>query len=98
MILEGFYNLDCMEVLPEIPDNYFDLAVCDPPYGINYDKKAAAASGKKYGNAKAFKTEYKAKGWDTETPGAEYFKELRRVSKSQVIWGGELFYKLFTAE
>lgn len=45
MLTEGFYNLDCMEALPEYPDNYFDLAIVDPPYGINICSNSNGAGG-----------------------------------------------------
>jgi len=75
-------NADCMDVMAKHADGYFDLAICDPPYGVN------AGATRKYCSKNA-KT-YKPKPWDGKTPGREYFDELRRVSKRQIIWGGEL--------
>lgn len=83
----GFYNMDCMEGMKEFPDKYFDLAVCDPPYGICYDTKARQNAGKKSSGAAAPKRFYHASGWDVR-PQKEYFDELMRVSKNQIIWGG----------
>ena len=80
-----------MEVMPSIPDKYFDLAIVDPPYGIGYDKMAHNAGGIKTTKGKAYKTEYEYKGWDNERPSKAYFDELLRVSKSQIIWGGNYF-------
>ena len=75
-------NIDCMEYMATIPDKAFDLAIVDPPYGINADKMTMG-SGKHN-----FK---KGKSWDSSTPGAEYFVELARVSVNQIIWGGNYF-------
>lgn len=91
MLENGLYNMDCMEGMREFPDKYFDLAICDPPYGIGYDKKAHDNGGKQWGTAKAPKKQYRATDWDNATPPAEYFTELRRVSKNQIIWGGNYF-------
>ena len=80
------HNADCMEVMSKYEDNYFDLAVVDPPYGIgeNGDK---SASRNRFNNG-----EYKSfSGGDIEPPSADYFIELRRVSKNQIIWGANHF-------
>lgn len=71
-----------MELMKRYPDNYFDLAIVDPPYGIGADK-AQNNGGEKFGYKK-----YKDSDWDSEIPTAEYFKELFRVSKNQIVWGG----------
>ena len=73
-------NEDNMELMARYPDNYFDLAIVDPPYGINITNECM-------GGRKTVKPD-KNKNWDNETPTAEYFKELFRVSKNQIIWGG----------
>lgn len=75
-------NEDNMELMKRYPDNYFDLAIVDPPYGINAGKMTMG-SGKHN-----FK---KGKDWDNSIPNDEYFKELFRVSKDQIIWGGNYF-------
>jgi site-specific DNA-methyltransferase (adenine-specific) len=85
-----------MELMARYPDNHFDLAIVDPPYGIGADKaqNAAAESRKKAkGKSKAGRgwKEYKVSNWDNEIPKDEYFKELFRVSKKQIIWGGNYF-------
>ena len=72
-----------MELMDEYPDNWFDLAIVDPPYGIG-DKFKGGKSGKMQFN------EVVDKGWDV-APDAEYFKGLMRVSKNQIIWGGNYF-------
>jgi site-specific DNA-methyltransferase (adenine-specific) len=73
-------NEDCMEGMARYPDKYFDLAIVDPPYGIDINSSGTH-----------FKEKYEAKDWDKETPNDEYFKELIRVSKNQIIWGGNYF-------
>jgi len=70
------YLMDCVAGLRHYPDNYFDLAVVDPPYGIGFDNKIGEA---------------KTKNWDSAIPTDEYFKELKRVSKNQIIWGANYF-------
>ena len=87
---------DNMKLMARYEDNYFDLAIVDPPYGINADKaqNAAAESRKKAnGKSKAGRgwKEYKTTEWDSEIPKDTYFKELFRVSKKQIIWGGNYF-------
>jgi len=77
------YNADCMEVMKQFKDNEFDLAIVDPPFGINIAKKS------KFG--KAYYQKYKIKDWDSSTPDINYFNELLRISKNQIIWGGNYF-------
>ena len=80
--------VDCMEFLRSCKDKQFDLAVVDPPYGIKADENAF----KNGVNCKAngFK-EHKNTNWDNEIPTLEYFTELFRVSKEQIIWGENYF-------
>jgi site-specific DNA-methyltransferase (adenine-specific) len=73
-------NEDCMEGMARYPDKYFDLAIVDPPYGIGAENHA----GKKENGWK----QWVKKNWDNEIPNNEYFNELFRVSKNQIIWGG----------
>ena len=76
------YNDDCMEVMKTFKDKQFDLAIVDPPYGININTNIGRRKGDK-------KSEYhKFAGEDKSRPNAEYFRELFRVSKNQIIWGG----------
>ena len=77
-----FYNCDNMEFMAKFPDGHFELAIVDPPYGIGADKSQNAGD-KKWG----FK-QYKQTDWDSSIPNKEYFAELKRVSKNQIIWGG----------
>ena len=92
MKLKGFHNMDCMEGMKEIPDKYFDLAIVDPPYGIGIDgqKKYTAK------NSKHSRREHIQKDWDSDIPGEEYFDELFRVSKNQIIWGANYFVQHLT--
>ena len=85
------HNIDCMEYLATCEDNAFELAIVDPPYGINHDG-ARATSGSK-GGRKA----HEWKGWDSETPQKQYFQQLRRVSLNQIIWGANYFVENLTA-
>ena len=83
----GYYNMDCMQGMKEFPDKYFDLAIVDPPYGIgeNGDKNHTRSKLAKAKNYKAFS------GNDIEPPSKEYFDEIFRVSKNQIIWGANHF-------
>ena len=88
-------NEDNMALMSRYEDNYFDLAIVDPPYGINMsgqkqvkknraDRKRSGAQNRKL---------HKQKNWDNEIPSKEYFNELFRVSKNQIIWGANYFVK-----
>lgn len=84
------HNEDCMKIMAQYEDNYFDLAVVDPPYGLCLAGTLGKASKKTKGfNFKC--KEYEKKDWDNETPNKEYFEELKRVSKNQIIWGANYF-------
>jgi site-specific DNA-methyltransferase (adenine-specific) len=84
---------DCMETMAGYPDKYFDLAIPDVPYGINVGKMGfmAARNGKspqKNGRSLIVaKQAYTVKDWDKEVPGQEYFNELVRISRHQIIFG-----------
>lgn len=93
-------NEDNMELMARYPDKYFDLAIVDPPYGIGAPNMAATpaqrASGKNRLNVGSGKLKDRVLnnskiGWDDSIPTQEYFNELIRVSKNQVIWGGNYF-------
>ena len=86
------YNDDCMNIMSRYPDDYFDLAIVDPPYGIGLGGGAETVY-KKGKNKKGFfnQNKYSNKKWDKSTPGKKYFDELLRVSKNQIIWGGNYF-------
>lgn len=81
---------DNMELMARYPDNYFDLAIVDPPYGIDLVNMNMGI-GKTTKASKAKNRKWKPKDWDNETPTKEYFNELFRVSKNQIIWGGNYF-------
>ena len=74
-------NMDCMEYMATLPDKAFNLAIVDPPYGIGRDKKQNKNEGKW-----RFKR-YHDSEWDNDSPSPEYFKELFRISKNQILWG-----------
>lgn len=82
------HNVDCLPFMKQCEDKQFDLAIVDPPYGINADENAY----KNGINCKVngFK-EHKKGGWDNAIPTKEYFEELFRISKHQIIWGGNYF-------
>ena len=76
-------NEDNMKLMARYEDNHFDLAIVDPPYGINASEMTmGSGKNKKYS---------KGKKWDNKTPEQKYFNELIRVSKNQIIWGGNYF-------
>ena len=80
-------NEDNMKLMARYEDNYFDLAIVDPPYGIDIDKHANHGGGKR----PVKKYNKMGKDWDEKLPSKEYFTELKRVSKNQIIWGGNYF-------
>ena len=88
---------DCMDLMKDFEDNHFDLAIVDPPYGINHSSIAGKQSGQKYGNAAAAKGNYEEKDWDRLPPEPRYFLELMRTSKEQVIWGANHFSSSFSS-
>jgi len=79
----GYYNMDCMQGMKVFPDKYFELAIVDPPYGININMNM----GRKKGQPKR----HTEKDWDNSIPNDDYFNELFRVSRNQIIWGGNYF-------
>lgn len=79
-------NEDNMELMARYPDNYFELAIVDPPYGIGEDGAKNHSRSKK-----AKSQEYTPKNWDSLAPNKEYFNELIRVSKNVIIWGANHF-------
>lgn len=77
-------NGDCMEYMRGLPDKAFELAIVDPPYGINVNHNMGRRAGNKA-------SEYKPAVWDSEPPPVEYFVELQRVSANQIVWGANHF-------
>ena len=78
-------NEDNMDLMSRYEDNYFDLAIVDPPYGIGAAKQLYK------GTSNDVNMKHKTKDWDSAIPPKEYFVELQRVSKNQIIWGGNYF-------
>lgn len=76
-----------MDYMRGLPDKAFELAIVDPPYGIGHSMIASKQSGTQYGKSAAPKTTYRYSEWDKSIPDKEYFDELFRVSKDQIIWG-----------
>lgn len=81
------FNVDCMEFMRSVPDKHYDLAIVDPPYGLGIDGQKKSLNK----NPKHDRKLHIHKGWDSVIPEARYFKELFRVSKNQIIWGGNYF-------
>lgn len=84
-----FLDLRCcdnIELMAQYPDNHFDLAIVDPPYGIGVKTNMGRRSGVKNDNPRA--------KWDSKPPSAEYFIEMMRVSKNQIVWGANHFISL----
>jgi site-specific DNA-methyltransferase (adenine-specific) len=87
-------NMDCMEYMAQFPNDYFELAIIDPPYGLGADKPSIKPEFVKQKNGNSLfvnSNKYEHKNWDNSIPNPEYFKELFRVSKKQIIWGGNYF-------
>lgn len=78
------YHCDCMELLRQTPDNYYSLALVDPPYGIGAAKEKPHNGWVDWG----------VKQWDNESPKAEYFTELKRVSKNQILFGANHYIEV----
>ena len=93
-------NIDCMEYMATCKDNQFDLAIVDPPYGIgaSADSRVGGSYTVNMGGVKrkvAAKS-YTPKDWDFKKPTIEYWQELKRVSKNQIVWGGNYFVENLT--
>ncbi len=90
----GYFNADCMDRMKEFPDKYFDIAVCDPPYGLKAELVRDRGTYAKQRNGSRIwvdSEKYDMQDWDNEPPGPEYFQELIRISKNQIIWGCNYF-------
>lgn len=81
-MISNVENIDCIEGMKQFPDNYFELAICDPPYGLERFKKGGSHINK-YGSHLG--------NWNNTKPNNDYFQELFRVSKNQIIWGANNF-------
>lgn len=84
------HNIDCLPFMRQCKDNQYDLAIVDPPYGIGVAKQNNTKRGK-------LGSHYKQKDWDNQRPPKEYFDGLQRISKNQIIWGGNYFANLLNA-
>ena len=82
------YLMDCMEALRQTPDNYYSLALVDPPYGLG---KRTTDGGSKKNTQTKFMEDIRRSNWDDNVPTAEYWEQLFRVSKNQIVWGGNYF-------
>ena len=82
--------IDNMEYMGRFPDKFFDLALVDPPYGLDLANMSLGV-GKSKKASKIQNRKWKSKDWDKKTPTSEYFSKLFRVSKNQIIWGGNYF-------
>ena len=90
--MNKIHNIDCLEFMKQVPDNYFDLVLTDPPYGISINKMNYVTSGAvKTGGA--FRNDYSNHNteWDNKIPSKDIFTEIKRVSKNQIIFGGNYF-------
>ena len=85
-------NEDNMLLMARYPDGYFDLAIVDPPYGINADIKNNGKNSDRHEKTSLAKINtYKKTNWDNAIPDDDYFTELKRVSKKQIVWGANFF-------
>ena len=85
---------DCLEGMKLIPDKSIDLILTDPPYGIGADSSMAKDSGSQRGNSAAARSFYETTNWDNNPPSKEIFDEMFRISKNQIIFGGNYFISL----
>lgn len=89
MIKSGYYEMDCMDLMRELPDKSIDLAIVDPPTGQGEDGESNHSR-----SCMAKTTKFQPKKWDKSRPNQKYFTELQRVSKRQIIWCGAYFADL----
>jgi site-specific DNA-methyltransferase (adenine-specific) len=90
-------NADCMDILKQLPDKCIDLVLTDPPYGIDYGGQLIKGEEFKFNTNKHGWRNFGNNEWDKERPSEEIFKEILRVSKNQIIWGGNYFADLLPA-
>ena len=96
--LNGFYNMDCMEGMKQIPDQYFELAIVDPEYGRKeHGGRNRSGWVKQKNGSKIFVADggYQKKSWDEKPADKPYFGELFRVSRNQIIWGCNYYSENF---
>jgi len=92
-MISEVYNMDCIEGMKQYHDNHFDLAVVDPPYGINRSGQTETFTK----NPKHKRKHFDDKGWDNKKPNIEYWNQLFRVSKNQIVWGANYFTEYLPA-
>lgn len=90
----GFYNMDCMDGMKTFPDKFFDLAIVDPPYGGV--TQGGYMTNQMGGGVAYNRNDYHLSLWQCEKPSRAYFDELMRVSKNQIIWGGNYYASMLT--
>lgn len=88
MELNKIHNIDCLEFMKTLPDKCIDLVLTDPPYGLGIDTQKQSISNNPKHNRKEHK---QMSEWDSCIPNKEYFDEIFRISKNQIIWGGNYF-------
>ena len=88
----SLHHCDCMDLMKQTPDNYYSIALVDPPYGIGISGQKEVKKGKK-----SDRKLHKQKNWDNAIPSKEYFNELFRISKNQIIWGANYFVEHLTS-
>lgn len=95
--VDKIINADCLDILRQLPDKCVDLVLTDPPYGIDYGGQLKGKGDCNGGIDKNGWRGWNAPEWDKERPSEEIFKEILRVSKNQIIWGGNYFADLLPA-
>ena len=88
IIFFNFFNIDCIEFMRKKTDKFYDLAIVDPPYGLG---KRTTDGGTKRNSQTKFMKDIRRTNWDDNKPNKEYWNELFRVSKNQIVWGGNYF-------
>ena len=86
----NLYHCDCLDLMKQYPDKYFGICIVDPPYGLDLANMNMGV-GKSKKASKIQNRKWKPKDWDKNAPTQEYFNELFRISKNQIIWGGNYF-------
>lgn len=96
-LLNKIHLGDCLEFMKQLPDKCVDLVLTDPPYGIDYGSQLKGKGDGQGGADKNGWKSYNCPEWDKERPNLEIFEEIFRISKNQIIWGGNYFADLLPA-
>ena len=96
-LLNKIHHADCLSFMKQLPDKCVDLVLTDPPYGIGYDKSIANDGGKQTGHSVVKNRHYHISDWDKEIPSIEIFEQIQRISKNQIIFGGNYFAHILPA-